>query len=252
MMIVIPQPFVIAVLMVCALFILYLLVKFVIGLVHYTIKITQFLILGSIRITKRVIFRCITFGRKGFNYVIHITNWVVSTCNQGILYANRRFQRKRTVTYPIPSPDYTYQSKDLESTYYSSSKSYSVHPDPPIHMISEPQISDNTSFTSSMSIENIKPVESVRFCQICGAHLDPNESPSNFSIICRECGSDLSLGIDPICRKPVILGEDAVSCPHCHTVFHRHHVADWASSHGRCPFCQEAILETMNVKALLH
>ena len=251
-MIVIPQPFVIAVLMFCALFILYLLVKLIVGIVRYTLKIIKFLILGSIRITQRVINMCITVARKGFYYIVRVTNRVVSTCNQGILHFNHRFRQKGTVSYPIPSPYYPYQTKDLESTYNSSSKIYSEHPDPPIHMISEPQILDNTSFTTSMSIENIKQVESVRFCQICGAHLDPNESPSNFSIICRECGSDLSLGIDPICRKPVILGEDAVSCPHCHTVFHRHHVADWASSHGRCPFCQEAILETMNMKSLLH
>lgn len=252
MMIFIPQPFVIAVLMFCALFILYLLVKLIVGLVHYTIKITNFLIYESIRITKRVINMCKTFGRKSFNYVIRVTNQVVSTCNQGIFYINRRYRQKRSFTYPIPSPYNTYQTKDLESTYNSSSKTYSENPDTHVHMFSKPQIFDNTSYTTSMSIENIKQVESVRFCQICGANLDPNESSSNYSVICRECGSDLSLGIDPICRKPVILGEDAVSCPHCHTVFHRHHVTDWASSHGRCPFCQEAILETMNMKSLLH
>ena len=231
------QIFIIGLLLFCLLLALYAFVKLTVKLVRWVARKFAALVRLTIRVIRYPIAKGLVLVRKAIYYLKWAINYAVAACNQGFAYIDQRVRRRGYPTYHTPTPYDTSQEKALDPTYYS----FSDPIDRPTSTTVSTPVMEDTYFKPTINRGPIKQVEPVRFCQICGAPLDLSCSSSDIPVICRECGSELSLGIDPICRKPVILGEDAVHCSHCLTVFHRRHVAVWASSHGRCPFCNSLL-----------
>jgi len=229
-------PLIIASLLLCLILAIYLVLKGFVKLVQWNARKLMSLIRWIFRTTKRAVIKGLLLVRWALRHVVRVVNRTVAMCNQGIAYATRRFLHRGIPTYQTPSTYNTGQGKDLDPIYYPTTTPYPTLIGASTSSIPPGTPTENPLFSVSKNI-NSKKVERVRFCQICGSPLDLNLSSPDIPAICRECGSELSLGIDPICRKHVLRGEDAVRCPECLTVFHRHHVADWASLHSRCPFC---------------
>lgn len=229
-------PLLIASLLLCLILALYLVLKGFVKLVRWSVRKLVSLIRWTFRTPKRAVIKGLALGRWVIKQGVRVITRTIAMGSQGVTYATHRFRHRGVPTYQIPSTYNTAQGKNLEPVHYTAASPYPTLIGSSTSSIPPRTPTENPLFSISQN-NNSQKVERVRFCQICGAPLDLNLSSPDFPAICRECGSELSLGIDPICRKHVLRGEDAVRCPQCLTVFHRHHVADWASLHGRCPFC---------------
>ncbi|MFX0195485.1 MAG: RING finger protein [Candidatus Hodarchaeota archaeon] len=232
-MFVFVAPFIISLLLFCLLLIIYAFVKITMKLIRWVIRKLANFVRWVTRTTRHVISKGLAFGRSVVIYVMQASKRLIMACSRWIGSLNQRVRHRGYSTYHTPTPHGTGQVKDLDTEYYS----YSYPIDHSTPRATSTLIMEDTSSKTTLERMSTRQVRQVRFCQICGALLDLSLPSPDMSIICCECGSDLSLGIDPICRKPVIRGEDAVRCPHCLTVFHRHHIAVWLSSQGSCPFC---------------
>lgn len=238
-MFVFVTPFIISLLLFGLLLIVYVFVKITIKLVRWFARKLANLVRWVIQTTRHVISKGLALVRRVAFYIMQASKRLVMACSRWIGSLNQRVRHRGYSTYHPPTPYGTGQEKGLDTVYYS----YSDPIDHSSPLATSTLMIEDASLKTSIELKSTRQGGQVRFCQICGAHLDLNLPSPDMSIICCECGSDLSLGIDPICRKPVIRGEDAVRCPHCLTVFHRHHIAVWISSQGRCPFCNSSFTQ---------
>lgn len=238
-MFVFVAPFIISLFLFCLLLVIYAFVKITMKLVRWVTRKLANLVRWVIRTTRHVISKGLALGHRIVIYVKQASKRLIMACSRWIGSLNQHVRHRGYSTYHTPTPHGIGQEKGLDTVYYS----YSDPIDHSTPIATSTLIMEDTSSKTSIERMSTRQVGQVRFCQICGAPLDLSLSSPDMSVICCECGSDLSLGIDPICRKPVIRGEDAVRCPHCLTVFHRHHIAVWLSSQGRCPFCNSSFTQ---------
>ncbi|MFQ6123030.1 MAG: hypothetical protein ACE5R6_00270 [Candidatus Heimdallarchaeota archaeon] len=235
-MIVFIAPFIISLLLFGLLLTIYIVVKITIKLVHWVVRKLANLVCWEIQTTRQGISKGSAAVRRVAIYVIQAIRRLVMACSRWIDSLNQHFHHRGYPTYHTPIPYNTEQEKGLETMYCSSSDLINRT----LPIVTSTSLTEDINLRTSIERKSARQVGPIHFCQICGAFLDLSLPSPEMSIICCECGSDLSLGIDPICRKHVIRGEDAVRCPHCLTVFHRHHISVWLSTQGRCPFCNSS------------
>lgn len=73
----------------------------------------------------------------------------------------------------------------------------------------------------------------VKRCFICG-------TPFISGNFCPNCGMEHL--ICPICRKPILYGENVLECTFCGIVAHAPHLLEWLRIKGVCPNCREKLV----------
>jgi len=70
-------------------------------------------------------------------------------------------------------------------------------------------------------------------CFICG-------TPYLGGNFCPNCGKEHQTC--PICRKPILYGENVLDCTFCGIVAHAPHLLEWLRIKGTCPNCREKLV----------
>ncbi|MFQ6124769.1 MAG: RING finger domain-containing protein [Candidatus Heimdallarchaeota archaeon] len=100
----------------------------------------------------------------------------------------------------------------------------------------EPQETQHSSFPLTIEKDIPKTRQTTiphkMKCFTCGASF----SGGNF---CPNCGKEHRTC--PICRKPILYGENVVECPMCGILAHTPHLLEWLRVKGICPNCKSKL-----------